>query len=177
MVSFLMCANAQTTYRHWIRRKVGLFASNAGENAMASSTSCSRDDQCVGTLNRRPALRPPSKRDAVLLGTTSFHGDSVYDVAGKFLGEIEELILDIHSGRIAYALMAVGGFLAMGRKLLALPWGTVTVDRVYQRCFINVELERLIEAPTLDGDLLPRMADPSWATEIHNYFGCKPYWE
>jgi sporulation protein YlmC with PRC-barrel domain len=172
-----MCVTAQTAYKRWIKCKLGVFASNAGENAMASSTSCSRDDQWVGTLNRRPALRPPSKRDAVLLGTTSFQGDGVYDVAGKFLGEIEELILDIHSGRIAYALMAVGGFLAMGRKLLALPWGTVTVDRVYQRCVINVELERLIEAPALDGDLLPRMADPSWATEIHNYFGCKPYWE
>jgi sporulation protein YlmC with PRC-barrel domain len=157
---------------------------NVGENAMGSSGALSRDDHLVGTLNRRPALRistrdtrPASKRDAVLLGTTSFCGDGVYDVAGKFLGEIEELVLDIHSGRVAYALVAVGGFLGMGRKLFAIPWSTVTVDRVYQRSVINIDLERLIDAPSLDGDVLPRMADPGWATEVHAYFGCKPFWE
>ena len=144
---------------------------------MASSGSLNGDDHLVGTLKRQPALRPTSKHNAVLLGTTSFYGDSVYDVSGKFLGEIEELVLDIHSGRIAYALMAVGWFLAMGRKLFALPWSTVTVDRVYQRCVINIGLERLIDAPGPDGDHLPRMADPSWAAAAHAYFGCKPYWE
>lgn len=118
-----------------------------------------------------------SKRDAILLGTTSFYGDSVYDVAGKFLGEIEELVLDIHTGRVAYALIAVGGFLGMGRKLFAVPWGAVSVDRAYQRCIIKIDLERLIDAPSIDGDLFPRMADPSWATAVHAYFGCKPYWE
>jgi sporulation protein YlmC with PRC-barrel domain len=157
---------------------------NVGENAMGSAGSLSRDDHLVGTLNRRPALRmragearAASKRDAVLLGTTSFRGDFAYDIAGRFLGEIAELVLDIRSGRVAYALVAVGGFLGVGRKLFAIPWSTVTVDRVYQRCVINVGLERLIDAPSLDGDPLPRMADPSWATEAHAYFGCKPFWE
>jgi sporulation protein YlmC with PRC-barrel domain len=151
---------------------------------MATYSSLGRDDHLVGTTKQRPMLRtstsddrPTSRRDAVLLGTASFCGDDVYDVAGKFLGEIEELVLDIHSGRVAYALMAVGGFLGMGRKMFAIPWGTVTVDRDYQRCVVNIDLERLIDAPSLDGDVLPRMADPVWATQVHAYFGCKPYWE
>jgi sporulation protein YlmC with PRC-barrel domain len=101
----------------------------------------------------------------------------VYDAAGEFLGEIQEIVLDIHSGRIAYALIAVGGFLGLGRKIFAVPWSTVTLDRVYQRCVIDIGLERLIDAPGLDGDLLQRMADPGWAKEVHAYFGCKPYWE
>jgi sporulation protein YlmC with PRC-barrel domain len=121
--------------------------------------------------------RAASGRDAALLGTTSFYGDSVYDVAGRFVGEIEELVVDIESGRIAYALMAIGGFLGMGRQLFAMPWAAVTVDRTYQRCVINVDLERLIGAPAPDGDLLPRMADPDWARALHAYFGCRPYWE
>jgi len=148
------------------------------------ASSLSRDDHFVGTLDRQPAkrmstrgYRPAPKRDAVLLGTTSFYGDSVYDVAGKFLGEIQELVIDIDSGRVAYALMAVGGFLGLGRKLFALPWGMVTLDSVYHRCVINLDLERLFDAPSLDEDLLPRMADPGWATAVHAYFGSKPYWE
>ena len=139
------------------------------------ASSLGRDDLSVGTRNPRLALR--MSKPAVLLGTASVYGDSVYDVADRFLGEIQELVLDIRSGRVAYALMAVGGFLGMGRKLLAIPWSTVTVDRVYRRCVVNINLERLIDAPSLDGDVLPRMADPSWATQVHAYFGCKPYWE
>ena len=151
---------------------------------MPTYSSLRRDDHLVGTTKQRPPpristseQRPVSKPDTVLLGTTSFYGDSVYDAAGKFLGEIEELILDLHSGRVAYALMAVGGFLGIGQKLFAIPWSTVKVDHAYQRCIINIDLERLIDAPSLDGDVLPRMADPVWATQVHAYFGCKPYWE
>jgi hypothetical protein len=138
----------------------------------------------VGTLSRQPAPRiathddrPAPTHDAVLLGTTSFCGDAVYDVGGRFLGEIEELIVDLPSGRVAYALMAAGGFLGIGRKLFAIPWGAIAVDRDYQRCVINSDLERLIDAPGLDGDPLPRMADLGWAMELHVYFGCKPYWD
>ena len=142
------------------------------------------DDHSLRTLDRLPPvrmgtgdLRPGPRRDPVLLGTSSFYGDSAYDVAGKLLGEIEELILDIHSGRVAYALMSVGSLLGTGRKMVAIPWSTVTVDRTYQRCIINIDLERLREAPSLGGDLLLRMADTRWATEVHTYFDCKPYWE
>jgi sporulation protein YlmC with PRC-barrel domain len=157
---------------------------------MGSSSSLSSEDRfspdngLVGTLKRLPPLRmstrdlrPGPRRDVVLLGTTGFYGDGVYDQSGKFLGEIEELVLDIRSGRVAYALMAVGGFLGMGQKMLAIPWSTVTIDGVYQLCVIDMELERLIDAPNLDGDPLPRMADPGWARAVHAYFGCKPYWE
>jgi hypothetical protein len=61
--------------------------------------------------------------------------------------------------------------------LFAIPWSSVTIDREYQRCVINIDLERLIDAPSIDGDLLPRMADPGWVADVHAYFGCKPYWE
>ena len=151
---------------------------------MATLSSPSRHDHLVGTLKRAPAPRASTRydrgaprHDAVLLGTASFYGDGVYDVAGKFLGEIEELVIDIHSGRVAYGLMAVGGILGMGSELFAIPWNAVTVDRVYQRCVVNIDIVRLIDAPSVDGDFLARMADPGWATQVHAYFGCKPYWE
>jgi sporulation protein YlmC with PRC-barrel domain len=151
---------------------------------MGNSSPLSPDERMVGMLQRLPPirmstrdLRPGAGPDTALLGTTSFYGDSAYDVAGKFLGEIEELVLDIRSGRIAYALMSIGGFLGMGRKMVAVPWTTVTIDRVYQRCVINVDLGRLIDAPSLDEDPLPHGPDASWAAKVHAFFGCKPYWE
>jgi PRC-barrel domain len=151
---------------------------------MGSSSALSSDERMTGTLQRLPPvrmstrdLRPGAGPDTALLGTTSFYGDSAYDESGKFLGELEELVLDLRFGRVVYAVLAIGGFLGMGRKMVAVPWSTVTIDRLYQRCVVNIELGRLIDAPSLDDDPLPHMADASWAVKIHAYYGCKPYWE
>lgn len=151
---------------------------------MASPSSLSRIDPVMDALDRRAAPRlstcdhrHPSQHDAVLLGTTSFYGDSVYDVAGNLLGEIAEIVLDLRSGRVAYALMAARSFPGIDRRLFAIPWSAVTIDRAYQRCVLNIDQQRLVSAPGIDGDLLPRMTDPRWASEVHAYFGCKPYWE
>ena len=184
-----MCASARTMegsseHIHWAELSgyrlvpvpAGITAATM-ENAMASSSPLRRDDNPPRTRSCQSVSVSRMSEPAVLLGTASVYGDSVYDVADKFLGDIQELVLDTRSGRVAYALVAVGGFLGIGRNLLAIPWGMVTVDRVYRRCVININLERLIDAPSLDGDFLPRMADPSWATQFHSYFDCKPFWE
>ena len=151
---------------------------------MASPSSVSRVDPAMDALDRRAALRlhtcdyrHASRHDAVLLGTTSFYGDTVYDVAGKQLGEIAEIVVDLQSGRVAYALLAGGSFPGTEQRLFAIPWGAVTIDRAFQRCVVNIDLQRLISAPSLGEEVLPRMTDLHWATAVHTYFGCKPYWE
>jgi sporulation protein YlmC with PRC-barrel domain len=135
----------------------------------------------TGTLQRLPPvrmstrdLRPGAGRHAPLLGTTSFYGDSAYDRSGKFVGELEELVLDLGSGRVAFAVLAIGGFLGMRRKMVAVPWSMVTIDQIHQRCVINIDLSRLMDAPSLDEDPWPHMADGRWAAKVHDYFGCKP---
>ena len=111
---------------------------------MGSSSSLRRDDPLGGTLNRLPALRmttrdlrPGPRREAVLLGTTGFYGDTVYDLAGKFLGEIEEIVLDTRTGCVRHAVVALGGFLGIGRKRFAIPWSALTPDVDYRRCVVN----------------------------------------
>jgi hypothetical protein len=151
---------------------------------VASFISPIGDQRMVGSLSRHSvprnsvrAARPVARRETLLLGTTSFCGDGIYDVAGKFAGEIEDLILDLYSGRVAYALVAVGGFLGIGQKMFAIPWSAFTVDRAYRRCIICVDRQQLLGAPTFEDDIPRQMADAQWATEVHAYFGCKPYWE
>jgi len=118
-----------------------------------------------------------SKHDGELRIPTSFCGECVYDALGVYLGEVEELVFDIHSGRVAYALVAVGGVMGAARKLFAIPWSKVTVDAEYQRCAVDTDIDRLKGAPSLDGDLLSGLTDFGWAVDVHAYFGCKPYWE
>ena len=104
-------------------------------------------------------------------------GDSVANGNGDDLGKIETIMLDVTSGRVAYAVLSFGGFLGMGDKLFAIPWSALTLD-TDNKCFVlDVPKERLENAPGFDKDHWPSMADPTWATDVHSYYNARPYWD
>lgn len=112
-----------------------------------------------------------------VMGSDTLCGDDVLNAAGDKLGEVTEIMLDVRGGRIAYAVLSCGGFLGMGDKLFAIPWSALTLD-ADRKCFIlDVDKERLENAPGFDKSHWPAMADLTWATEVHTYYGVKPYWE
>lgn len=104
-------------------------------------------------------------------------GNNVKNRAGETLGQIEHIMLDVPTGRIAYAVMACGGFLGIGEKLFALPWSALTLD-TSDKCFIlDVDKDRLKAAPGFDKDHWPEMADERWARDVHAYYTSRPYWD
>ena len=110
-----------------------------------------------------------------LMGADTLIGNDVYNHNEEDLGDIKEIMLDVRSGRVSYAVLSFGGFLSMGEKLFAVPWNALTLDTVNKRFILNVEKERLENAPGFDKDNWPNMADESWATEIHSFYGTKPF--
>ena len=103
--------------------------------------------------------------------------DKVVNAAGESLGEIEAIMLDVTSGRIAYAVLSFGGFLGMGSKLFAIPWNALTLDAKEERFVLNVSKEKLENAEGFDKDHWPSMADMTWAVRVHEYYDVVPYWE
>lgn len=113
----------------------------------------------------------------VLMSADSLTGDSVVSTTGEDLGKIEAIMLDVPRGRIAYAVLSFGGFLGIGDKLFAIPWDALTLD-AERECFVlDIEKDRLENAPGFDKDHWPAMADTQWANQIHSYYGSRPYWE
>ncbi|EJM04128.1 hypothetical protein PMI18_01401 [Pseudomonas sp. GM102] len=110
-----------------------------------------------------------------LMGADTLIGNDVYNHNEEDLGDIKEIMLDVRNGRVSYAVLSFGGFLGMGEKLFAVPWNALTLDTVNKRFVLNVEKERLENAPGFDKDNWPNMADETWATEIHSFYGTKPF--
>jgi sporulation protein YlmC with PRC-barrel domain len=110
-----------------------------------------------------------------LMGANTLIGNDVYNLKNEDLGDIKEIMLDMRTGRVSYAVLSFGGFLGMGDKLFAVPWNALTLDTQNKRFTLNVEKDRLESAPGFDQDSWPNMADPSWANSIHDYYGTKPY--
>jgi hypothetical protein len=109
-----------------------------------------------------------------LMGADTLIGDSVVNGAEEDLGDIKEIMLDMHTGQVAYAVMAFGGFLGMGEKLFAVPWQAMHLDTANKRFVLNVDKERLKTAPGFNKDSWPDMSDMTWANQIHSFYGTDP---
>lgn len=110
-----------------------------------------------------------------LMGANTLTGDTVVNRQAEELGEIKEIMLDMRTGKVAYAVMSFGGFLGMGDKLFAVPWTALTLDTVNERFVLNVEKEHLANAPGFEKDAWPDMTDAAWVNELHSYYGTKAY--
>ena len=109
-----------------------------------------------------------------LMGADTLLGNDVYNLDDEKLGTIKEFMIDMGTGRIAYAVLSYGGFLGMGDRLFAVPWQALKLDTANHRFTLNVAKEALKDAPGFDKDHWPSMADPTWATGVYKFYGT-PY--
>jgi sporulation protein YlmC with PRC-barrel domain len=119
----------------------------------------------------------PTVASRRVLSASTLKGDKVVNLQGEDLGKIEDLMIDLERGRIAYAVLSFGGFLGMGDKLFAIPWQALTVDTEGKQLVLNIDKELLKRAPGFDKNNWPDMTDPAWGAELYTYYGYRPYWE
>lgn len=123
-------------------------------------------------MNYRTGMNTPH-----VLSATTLIKNAVKNPQGENLGEIEDFMIDLTSGRIAYAVLSFGGFLGIGDKLFAIPWEAMTLD-TEEKCFVlNVDKEILKEAPGFDKDNWPATTDDEWLLDVYEYYGYPPYWK
>lgn len=111
------------------------------------------------------------------LSSSSLEGDDVVDSSGRNIGKIEDLMIDVVTGRVAYAVLSFGGLLGIGNKLFALPWSTLTVDETNKRFVCSVPKEQLERAPGFDKDNWPDLGDVTYGSSIYSHYGVQPYWD
>ena len=105
-----------------------------------------------------------------VLSASTLAKDSVVNVRGENVGSIKEIMIDVPTGRVAYAVLTVGGFLGIGERLFAIPWSALILDED-RKCFLlDVDKQRLEHAPGFDKDNWPDMANPSWGTTVSSYW-------
>ena len=109
-----------------------------------------------------------------LMGADTLLGNDVFNKDGEDLGDVKEFMIDMASGRIAYAVLSFGGILGLGDKLFAVPWSALTLDTANKRFTLAVPKDTLKDAPGFDKDHWPSMADPTWASGVYKFYGT-PY--
>jgi sporulation protein YlmC with PRC-barrel domain len=101
------------------------------------------------------------------LTASSIIGDKVHNDKGEHMGKIEDIMIDISTGKIEYVVIEFGGFLTIGEKYFAIPFRLLQVDPANKEFIFNQPKEVLEKAPGFDINHWPE-------TNLH---GEESYWD
>jgi hypothetical protein len=95
-------------------------------------------------------------------------GARVRNPQGDSLGAIKEIVPTLLGGRVAYVVLAHGGFLGLGQKLFAIPFGSFTYEPKDHTYVLAIARARLKAAPGMAGNHWPIMANPLGDGDVDN---------
>jgi sporulation protein YlmC with PRC-barrel domain/hemerythrin-like domain-containing protein len=109
-----------------------------------------------------------------VISATTIEGDKIVNEKGEDLGNIKDIMIDLKDGSVAYVVLSFGGFLGLGDKLFGVPWKAIHKDPGAHNFILNVDKEKLENAPGFDKDHWPGTEDLThrdYVTSIYDYYG------
>jgi sporulation protein YlmC with PRC-barrel domain len=104
------------------------------------------------------AIKPPK-----VLTASTLKGNKVTNEKGEDLGTVEEIMLDLEKGQVAYVVLSFGRANWMPNdKLFAVPWNVLSISHHDKKFILNVSKETLKSAQGFDRDKWPEVADFGW---------------
>ena len=91
-------------------------------------------------------------------------GMDVRNLQNQKLGDIKDLVVDLHSGRVAYAVLSVGGFLGIGEKYIAVPPSQFKLGTDGKDLILDADKVRIQTAPGFAKNNWPDLNNPTWRT-------------
>ena len=120
-----------------------------------------------------PAVQ--SRETTSLIGSDKVEGTAVYGADQKKIGNLERVMIDKISGKVAYAVLSFGGFLGMGEDYYPVPWATLKYDPNLGGYLVNLTRDKLDKAPKYT-----ESTGWNWTREndqrVYDYYGASPYW-
>ena len=121
-----------------------------------------------------PRSATAKRETGTLIGSDKVEGTAVRKPNGDKIGEIERVMIEKRSGRVAYAVMSFGGFLGIGEDYYPIPWEKLTYNVNLDAYELDVDEDRLRGAPSFANDGMDwTRADDA---RIAGYWGIAPYW-
>jgi sporulation protein YlmC with PRC-barrel domain len=111
-----------------------------------------------------------------ILSASTLSGNEVKNHLGENIGHIKDLMINLHDGSVAYAVMSFGGFLGVGEKLFAIPWSRIQVDQRNKCCVVDMSKEYLEKAPGFDKDNWPKSDSTVYLEKVYDYHDSIPFW-
>lgn len=82
-----------------------------------------------------------------LISSSKVEGTAVVSRTGEHLGSIHSFMVDKYTGRVAYAVLTLGGTFGFGESLFPLPWSLLDYDEAKDGYVLDITKEQLASAP------------------------------
>ncbi len=98
-------------------------------------------------------------------------GMEVRNQSDEHLGHIKDVVFDLRTERVSYAVMTTSpkGLFGINEKLLALPLNALTASSDEKHLILNAEKSKVEAAMGFDHHNWPSVISPSW--------GAQPFWQ
>ena len=115
-----------------------------------------------------------ANRPVQRLTATSIIGDAVENSKGDKLGKIDNLMINLSTGQVEYAVIEHGGLLGVGSKLFAIPFDELQVDEVKECFILNRDKDYVKDSPGFDANHWPATNDHSYFDSVNSYYNRPP---
>lgn len=92
--------------------------------------------------------------------SSEVEGTPVLNRTGEQLGTVYNFMVDKISGQVTYMVMSFGGFLGIGESYHPLPWRALTYDTRLGGYVVDIDKDRLDDAPRYGADEDPQEWTP-----------------
>jgi sporulation protein YlmC with PRC-barrel domain len=102
-------------------------------------------------------------------------GADVFNPEGSLLGQINDLIIDRHTGHVRYVVIDFGDFVSEGSlgSLYPVPWPMLSYEAAKEQYTLEVTETQLRNAPEYDDE---SFEDRDWERRTHAHYKAWPYW-
>jgi sporulation protein YlmC with PRC-barrel domain len=108
-----------------------------------------------------------------LIASDKVEGTPVYRSNGEQVGEIDRVMIDKRSGKVAFAVMSFGGFLGIGEDYYLLPWSLLIYNERLGGYEVNITEQQLKGAPHYSQHQNWNWEDQSRTNSVNTYYGQK----
>jgi len=101
---------------------------------------------------------------------------NIKGVNNETVGDLDDLLVDMNTGGIAYAV--IGSDRLFSDTRYPVPWPRVQLSGPVDDVKVTVTMaeSELESGPSFDNDAWPDMASTEWEQRVHNYYGVQPAW-
>lgn len=141
-------------------------------SAQAQDTVSPKPDRPAYT--RQHLAHPRADRLNGAAKASDVIGMAVKNYQDEKLGKVEDVAVDVESGRIVQVILSTGGFIGIGDTLSAVPPGALHYDAANKVLHLDADKERLKAAPKFEMSKWADYSDSNHLAEVYSHYGQEP---